>query len=139
MLLRVDYIFSYWIFVWYLLYIFKITNKNPLLAFILGFIENMIVIIAMLYYGSKYTWIFFVNVLIFKIIPIFSLSKSSYYNFMSVNDIWVLIWVFFAYYIWTIANKVSIFVIYKKHIDSLINDKNETPFMGLVQKYFIKK
>lgn len=139
MLLRVDYIFSYWIFVWYLLYIFKITNKNPLLAFILGFIENMIVIIAMLYYGSKYTWIFLINVLIFKIIPIYSLSKSSYYGFKNINDIWVLIWLFFVYYIWTIANKVSVFEIYKKHIDSLINDKNETPFMRFVQKYFYNK
>jgi hypothetical protein len=139
MLLRVDYIFSYWIFVWYLLYIFRITNKNPLIAFILGLIENMIVVVAMLYHGSKYTWIFFINILFFKIIPIYFLLKPSYYVFKSVNDIWVLIWVFFIYYIWIIANNVSIFAIYKKHIDSLINDKNETPFMGLVQKYIYNK
>jgi len=139
MLLRVDYIFSYWIFFWYLLYIFRITNKNPLIAFILGLFENIVVIIAMLLHGSKYTWIFFTNVLIFKIIPIYFLLKSSHLNFMSVNDIWFLIWIFFVYYIWTIANNVSIFEIYKKHIDSLINDKNETPFMWLVQKYFYNK
>lgn len=38
--MRLDYVFSYWIFAWYLLYIAKITKYNPKFVLILGIIEN---------------------------------------------------------------------------------------------------
>ena len=40
--LRGDLVFSYWIYVWYLLYIFKLIKYSPKLPLILGLIDNVI-------------------------------------------------------------------------------------------------
>lgn len=132
MIFRWDYIFSYWIFFWYLLYTFKLTNKNPLIAFIFGLIENLFVLLAMIFYGSKYAWRFLINIFIFKCVPIYCLTKKSYN--ITIKDAWFTLWIFSIYVIWLIANNISIYQVYKKSIKSLINDTNETPFMQLFEK-----
>jgi hypothetical protein len=38
--MRLDIIFSYWIFAWYLCYVFKWTHYSPKLALLFGLIEN---------------------------------------------------------------------------------------------------
>ena len=50
--LRADLVFSYWIFVWYLLYIFKVTSYNPKLYLLLGLIENLAYLFLMIYYNN---------------------------------------------------------------------------------------
>jgi hypothetical protein len=132
MIFRWDYIFSYWIFFWYLLYTFKLTNKNPLIAFIFGLIENLFVLLAMIFYGSKYAWRFLINIFIFKCVPIYFLTKKSYN--ITIKDAWFTLWIFSIYVIWLIVNNISIYEVYKKSIKSLINDTNETPFMQLFEK-----
>ena len=132
MIFRWDYIFSYWIFFWYLLYTFKLTNKNPLIAFIFGLIENLFVLLAMIFYGSKYAWRFLINIFIFKCVPIYFLTRKSYN--IKIKDAWFTLWIFSIYVIWLIANNISIYQVYKKSINSLINDTNETPFMKLFEK-----
>ena len=133
-LLRVDFIFSYWVFIWYLLYIFRITNYNPLFALYLGLFENLFTIGLMLYNRSKYTILFLINVLLFKGIPIYTLRKLSF----SVNDVFRTILLFCIYLFWVRINDVSILDLGKKHILSLINDKNETPFMFMLNKLYRK-
>ena len=49
----IDLIFSYWIFVWYLLYEFKIINNSPKLALIIGLITNTILLLLMIYYVNN--------------------------------------------------------------------------------------
>ena len=39
-MIRPDLIFSYWIYLWYILYIFKVLKYNPKLAIIFGMIKN---------------------------------------------------------------------------------------------------
>ena len=42
---RFDLLFSYWIFIWYLLYIFEIIDASPKLALIVGLIENAMLLL----------------------------------------------------------------------------------------------
>jgi hypothetical protein len=46
--LRADLVFSYWIYLWYILYAFKITNFSPKFPLILGLIDNIIMLLLML-------------------------------------------------------------------------------------------
>jgi len=39
--LRIDLVFSYWVYFWYILYAFKITNYSPKFPLILGLIDNI--------------------------------------------------------------------------------------------------
>ena len=61
--LRPDLVFSYWIYVWYVLYVFKLIQYSPKLALILGLIDNIFMFIMMLLYGtSKKTIVYFIIV-----------------------------------------------------------------------------
>ena len=51
--IRIDYIFSYWIFLWWILYMLKIVKYNPKLAILLGIIENSVILIHKIAY-KKY-------------------------------------------------------------------------------------
>ena len=136
MILRVDFVFSYWIFIWNLLYIFKLTKNNPSFALLFGLFENAIVILAMLYYQSKSMWIFLINVFIFKGIPLLYLAS---HNEVSIRkkDMLFTATIFLIYLFWVNVNSESILHVYNSHFDSLINDKNETPFMYLATKYVL--
>ena len=66
--MRVDFIFSYWIFAWYLCYVFKWTHYNPKLALLMGLIENGIILVMMIYYNTPLLYFLLTN-MILKAIP----------------------------------------------------------------------
>jgi hypothetical protein len=75
--LRGDLVFSYWIYVWYLLYIFKFIKYSPKIPLILGLIDNIIMLLMMLLYGTSSRTIFYfivINTLI-KVMPIYYLRN----------------------------------------------------------------
>jgi hypothetical protein len=47
---RFDYVFSYWIFAWFLLYEFGYTSYNPKIALIIALIENIGILCLMIYF-----------------------------------------------------------------------------------------
>ena len=51
--MRFDFVFSYWIFAWYLLYMAKIVQPSPKLVILLGIIENTALLLGMILYGSN--------------------------------------------------------------------------------------
>ena len=81
-IIRVDLVFSYWIFVWYLLYKFRIVKYNPKLALIISLFENIIILVLMIFYLNN-----IINILIFcvlnffiKVLPLWDLRKSNSYE-----------------------------------------------------------
>jgi len=118
-MVRFDYIFSYWIFVWYILYYFNFIPYSPKLALILALIENIGLLIGMLYYSSlNMIFLFcFINFFI-KIIPLWTLRKEKIYK----KDIYPLITIFIIYNIWLIINNTNLYKIMKKaHYDMVHN------------------
>jgi hypothetical protein len=53
MIPRLDLAFSYWIFAWYLLYIFKIIKYNPLCFLIIALIFDIIFVLVLIYYKNS--------------------------------------------------------------------------------------
>jgi hypothetical protein len=132
MLQRIDLVFSYWIFVWYILYVNKLTIYNPKFVLGLGIIENIIVFISMIYFSSKIStiiWFLFINTFI-KFIPFYTLI----HEYIKIQDIIASIALFLVYCVWIYMNGESVIEYQNKIFDSLIHNKNATPFMYLISK-----
>lgn len=130
--LRADLVFSYWIYLWYILYAFKITNFSPKFPLILGLIDNIIMLLLMLVYGTSKETIFYfiiINTLI-KVVPLYYLRNES----IKWIDIYFTIFLFILFIGWLNLNKQSLFGNIKIIHDSLLYGQNKTPFMALLNK-----
>jgi hypothetical protein len=121
--MRFDYLFSYWIFVWYLLYFFRKTNYNPKFILICGIIENIILLFFMIYYKTKTIVIllFIFGMFIIKIIPTYIIWNTN----IKGKDILFTFTLFFIYLIWLYINNKSLYYLY-----------NDTKQVVLNKKYF---
>jgi hypothetical protein len=133
---RIDFIFSYWIFSWYLLYITNIIEYSPKFVFLLGIIENIILLFFITQNGSTIETIikFIVINIIIKIVPYYTIINDK----IKDKDILVSSLIFIIYNIWLYINNTTIVNIYYKIYNSLINNKENTPGMMMI-KYLIKK
>jgi hypothetical protein len=129
-------IFSYWIFVWYLLYISKITNYNPKFILIIGLIENIIMLLMMIFFQTKLfniLWFIFINTFL-KIIPLYTLINTK----IQKNDILISFLIFIIYIFYLYLHKIDFTKQQKQIIYSLLYNKNNTPFLHLIHKWFNK-
>ena len=99
--MRLDFIFSYWIFAWYLSYMFKWTNYNPKLALLLGLIENGILLVMMIHYNRPILYFVLVNMMI-KVIPYMTIQRN-----MQWSDLYSTVGLFLVYLIWLKLNSQS--------------------------------
>ena len=131
--LRIDLVFSYWIYFWYILYAFKITSYSPKFPLILGLIDNIIMLFLMLVYGTSRRTIFYfivINTLI-KIVPLYYLRKEP----LKTRDIYFTIFLFILFIFWLHINKQSLIGNLKLIHDSLLYGKDKTPFMAFINKF----
>jgi hypothetical protein len=139
--IRIDFVFSYWIFAWFLLYYFKLTRLNPLFALEIATIENTIVLLLMIYYKVPiFNIIGFLIINTFiKILPVIYLWKTK----TKIRDVITTIILYIIYLIWLYINKEkNVFKVQHDIYKSLIHGKSETPFMSLLKnlkKYFVKE
>jgi hypothetical protein len=104
-----------------------------------GILENVLVLIMMFNFGTKTETIFkfiLINTFI-KFIPFYTIINTT----VHIKDIIAGIVLFIIYIIWVYVNGYSIVEYHNKIFESLVQDKNETPFMFLLEKiklYFKK-
>jgi hypothetical protein len=130
--LRADLVFSYWIYAWYLLYAFKITSFSPKFPLLLGLIDNLIMFVLMLTYGTSRETIFYfliINTLI-KAVPLYYLRNEA----IKMNDIYFTAILFIVFTGWLRVNEQSLIGNLKVIYDSLLYGQNKTPFMALLNK-----
>ncbi len=134
--MRFDLVFSYWIFAWYLLYMAKIVKYSPKLVIVLGIIENTVLLIGMIMYGSNLRTItsFIVINTFIKLLPYYSLRSET----IRISDWKHAVFVFLLYCCWLYYNQEDLTGNYKKVFDSLIHNRNETPMMQLLEKVLRK-
>ena len=138
MVLRGDFIFSYWIFVWYLLYISGILPYSPKLAILLAISINVIMFALMIYYKTRGIYIFnfiFINFFI-KILPYYTLIRENIY----IQDLKPLAIIFISYCIWLYMNGLSVIKYQENIFNAVVYNKNKTPLMNLLTKieYYFK-
>lgn len=130
--LRVDLVFSYWIYLWFILYVFKITIYSPKFPLTLGLIHNIIMLVIMLMYGTSKRTIFYfiiINSLI-KALPVYYLRNEPF----KMRDIIFTAFLFIIFIIWLHLNRQSLFGNAKLIHDSLLYGKDNTPFMVFINE-----
>jgi hypothetical protein len=124
--MNLDLIFSHWIFVWYLLYYFKIVKINPKIAIICGIVINVIMLLLMFICHTNIKLILFFSliVLLTKIIPLITIWNKK---INPKEDIPPLMTLFVIYLVWAFINlkkvcefieKIKILIFYNKNIIS---------------------
>lgn len=133
--MRYDYIFSYWILLWWILYICGFTGDyNPKFLLILGLIENFFVVIAMIYYQTK-LYLFFLFIIAFfiiKIIPLYIIRNTTIHT----KDIYASILLFSIYLLWLRLNNIPLNLFTKEMHDFIIKNKAIFPTMQLFLKLY---
>ena len=121
MYIRSDYIFSYWIFIWFILYLLKLVPYNPKLIIILGIIEILFTLIYLILKNAsirKITKFLIINIII-KFIPLLLIYKDP----LMKKDIYATIIFVLIYLIWMYINDVNVIKVYQKLINSYL-EKN---------------
>jgi len=126
-MVRVDYIFSYWILFWYILFILKIINYNPKFIIIIAIIQNSLgLLYKLLFEHILNSFILAIIILFTKIIPLYSIVNTKIKN----KDIYFAILLFIFYNFWIYINETNLYEIIGE-----IND-NQSPLFLFVKSWF---
>jgi len=131
-MIRPDYILSYWILAWYICYMLGLLSHNPKLAIQLGLIENIMILIAMIYYQVSFKQIvlFTFLMIVYKVIPLWTIRNTK----TTRMDIQATIGVVLMYIGWLLWEE-EIEVIYQMLTD-MFQLQNKLPGMYLLNKLF---
>jgi hypothetical protein len=134
MIVSPQYIFSYWIFTWFLIYEVGWTKYNPFLLLCIGLIANVLTVFSMMYYRNDWVSILvycFINTFL-KVIPVFLLWGSK----IKSRDFYASIGLFVIYLLFVyVNNKMDI---YFQVVESIQKNQPITPFTGTVKKMLKK-
>ena len=131
-MIRPDLIFSYWIYLWYILYIFKVVKYNPKFAIICGMIENLIILLLMCIYNTKKILIvlFIIMFFILKLIPLYTIWDD---NIKLNDDIKNTSLLFIIYLVWIHLNQLNITDALTNSKNLILYNKNTMPGMTILQ------
>jgi hypothetical protein len=130
---RFDFVFSYWIFAWFLLYELGTTMYSPKIALLVGLIENIGLLCLMLYFANSWLNIFLfclVNFFI-KIVPLYILRNEPF----KARDLYAFIGLLGIYVLWILVNKVPIIDEAKRRYKEIRDNKPLGPFMYYAKQY----
>jgi len=116
---RTDILFSSWIFLWYLLFIFNYTKYSPKLVLIFGIIHNIFLLINMIIYKNNIINIlnFSIGNTLIKVIPLWTLRNNKIY------DVTATIIIFSIYLFWLYLNNTNFYELTKIHLENIKYNK----------------
>jgi hypothetical protein len=131
--MRFDFVFSFWIFVWYLLYVLRLTTFIPKIPLVLGVIHNTILLLIMFYYKNdwKHLVTFFIINLCIKGIPLWTLRNEPY----RWKDLYALVVYFILYIMWLYIN--GQLKLKSDGLHEIKNNRPSGPFTKFVYKYIL--
>ena len=134
---RFDFVFSYWIFAWYMLFAAGITTYSPKVFLIISVFVNVLIFLLMLYYKNSliYIALFVVANFIIKVIPILLIRHIA----IKTRDYYAGAGLFVIYNFWLFVNGTSFIEIMKNHYAAVIKNEAKTPFMNYAAQFFNKK
>ena len=131
---RIDFIFSYWVFAWYLLYMARITVYSPKVGLIIALIEAIISFLLMKTADTFTRLSTIIIISCIKILPLITLWREP----IRQIDIWVLFLLFIIYNVWLGVHGETMLGTYKKIQVLLDKNTDELPFMYVLSKIFGK-
>jgi hypothetical protein len=132
-----DYIFSYWIFVWFVLYLLGIIQTAPVLLIYLGILVNLFELLYFVYLRIPlYQLVKFclINTAL-KIIPLYFVWNKP----ITEYEIKATIVVLLAYVLWLYINKVDIYSVYNHFIKTYKTGYGDKTLLSEYYDIFYKK
>ncbi len=125
---RLDFILSYWIFAWFILYLTGIVKTAPNILILLGIIVNLGELIYLIYSrASAYNITKFTIINLFlKLIPLVFIWNNTITTFEIKLTIVVLI----SYLLWIYINNVSILDYYNHFLENYRADNGSTTILS---------
>lgn len=106
--MRLDHLFSNWIIVWYIIFIFNFTKYNPKFALIIAIVQNLIGLIYKLLSDSIYNAFILALIMFFiKLIPLYTIIHTK----IKKKDIYFTIFLFILYNVWLYINRTNLYEI----------------------------
>ena len=121
---RVDFVFSYWILFWFILYQLNIVRYSPHLLFYVGLLENLIILSMMIYYSYSYTGWFILIIFLIKVIPLWLMRNEPFNR----KDVYASLVVLMAYLLWMALNGKNAIRFYTSHVKHIQDDQPWGPF-----------
>ena len=123
--------FSYWLLIWFILFMIGIIPYNPFIIFIFAAIYNIYIITVLFNKGYTYkAFLYSIVMFIIKILPIIILIIYGY-NTVEYMDINAFIFIWFIYIVYIYFYK-------KSKLENVYNDtesnKMTTPIMIFIDK-----
>jgi len=131
-IIRGDFIFSYWIFAWFILYTCNLTSFSPKFILILGLIYNSLILFVMLMNKTRKRKIvnfIIVNTLI-KGLPLYYLRNET----IQLKNILFSIFLFIIFIIWLYINNQTITGNAKMLYESIVYGINKTPLISVLEE-----
>jgi len=131
-----SYIFSYWLFIWYLLYIFDLTKCNPKLILQFALLHNMIVLIYQILMNENIcaNGIFVCGVIYLKVIPLYTIKDTK----VNCYDIRVSVLVYLLFLVWLKIRNKDLFEfqmdLMREFVHTSERDSPTTIVSGLINK-----
>ena len=131
-MIRPDLIFSYWIFIWWIVYLLDGTSFNPKFIILLGIIETLITSFFMIYLNIHVQNIilFMIMFLLLKALPYYTLRNTSIHK----RDILFTIGLFILYLLWCQINHFDFY----KVATGATSNKYKLPGMILLKNIIHK-
>jgi hypothetical protein len=130
-IIRPDFIFSYWIFAWFVLHVLHVIKASPKMWLILALIENIISVFLIL--KAEFYFVFrfiFINFFL-KVLPLMYLHGEK----ITKPDIKFSGWILVVYIVYLLFNKESIMGIYQNIFDAQFDFKKT---QGPLSHYYDK-
>jgi hypothetical protein len=136
--ISVDYLFSYWIFAWFILFILCIkstfvkTYFNPRFALLIALFANILIFIYFLFHNATIPVLlkYILVIILFKIIPLFLLRKEKVRWF---NEISIAVIIFIIYCMYIKSNNIYLYDVIEQTAINILHDTNNTPFFRLLE------
>ena len=136
--ISVDYLFSYWIFAWFILFILCIkstfvkTHFNPRFALLIALFANILIFIYFLFHNATIQVLlkYILVIILFKIIPLFLLRKEKVRWF---NEIRIAVIIFIIYCMYIESNNIHLYDVIEQTAVDILHDTNNTPFFLLLE------
>lgn len=130
-------IFSYWIVLWYILYILKLVSFNPKFWLIFALILNIFQLFGMLYFKRLFmAFTFLIAITIIKVIPILTLINTK----ITSKDVFAGLILFIIYNGWLYYNNYTLYKLFYDIYISIKTNNNKLPLMTIMNELInIKK
>jgi len=130
--IRPDYLFSYWVFGWYILYMVGFVTPNPKFAIIVALLENLFVLASMVYVRiiPKNIFYFSLIVIIFKVVPLWTIRNTT----IKKRDLYATFGFFLMYIGWIIWDEKTHELV--QSYTQMLSNTIRTPGMLLLDKLF---